>query len=191
MSDESMHAMKMRGTATDKLADVIQMLLFVHKTGVLTVQRENSNYALEEGSLFLRDGQVADALIGNLRGADALKKLSTWTKCYFVFQALSPSASSPFAPPASAPFEQILERQTGPLSPATTFSSVIPCRTDQFQKSLPDFNRPGLSRVHRQLFLLADGQRSIEVLATLLGRHPQEVLLLLSDLENLRLLRRL
>ena len=190
MPDESIHAMKMRGTATDKLADVIQMLLFVHKTGILTVQRENANHALEEGSLFLRDGQIADALIENLRGTDALKKLSTWTRCYFVFQALAPSASSPFAPSASASFEQIPERQTGPLLPATT-SSVIPCRTDQFQRSLPDFDRLGLSRLHRQLFLLADGQRSIEVLAKLLGRHPQEVLLLLSDMENLHLLRRL
>jgi uncharacterized protein DUF4388 len=189
--DEGIHAMKMRGTATDKLADVIQMLIFVHKTGILTVQRENSNHALEEGSLFLRDGQIADAQIENLRGADALKKLSTWTKCYFVFQALSPSASSPLAPPTSAPFEHIPERQTGPLLPATASSSVIPCRTDQFQRSLPDFERLGVSRLHRQLFLLADGQRSIEVLAKLLGRHPQEVLLLLSDLENLRLLRRL
>jgi hypothetical protein len=189
--DESIHAMKMRGTATDKLADVIQMLLFVHKTGVLTVQRENSNYALEEGSLFLRDGQIADAVIENLHGADALKKLSTWTKCYFVFQALPQSTSSPFAPPTSAHSEQILERQTGPLLPATASSSVIPCRTDQFQRSLPDFERLGVSRLHRQLFLLADGQRSIEALAKLLGRHPQEVLLLLSDLENLRLLRRL
>ncbi|MDQ2714657.1 MAG: DUF4388 domain-containing protein [Chloroflexota bacterium] len=186
-----MHAMKMRGTATDKLADVIQMLLFVHKTGILTVQRENSTHSLEEGSLFLREGQIADAAIGNLRGVDALKKLNTWTKCYFVFQALSPSASSPLAPPASAPLEQPPERQTRPLLPATASSSVIPCRTQQFQENLPDFDRLGVSRIHRQLFLLADGQRSIETLAKLLGRQPQEVLLLLRDLENLHLLRRL
>ena len=191
MSDESMHVMKMRGTATDKLADVIQMLLFVHKTGILTVQRESSNNALEEGSLFLRDGQIADALIGNLRGADALKKLGTWTKCYFVFQAMSPTASSPLGPSAPAPFAQTPGRQSDSVAPATAFSSVIPCRTEQFQNSLPDFDRLGVSRTHRQLFLLADGQHSVEALAKLLGRHPQEVLLLLSDLEKLQLLRRL
>ena len=183
--------MKMRGTATDKLADVIQMLLFVHKTGTLTVQRDGSNTTLEEGSLFLRDGQIVDAVIGNLRGADALRKLGTWTRCYFVFQAMSPTASSPLAPSGPAPFEQASERQSGLLAPTTAFSSIIPCRTEQFQRSLADFDRLGISRTHRQLFLLADGQHSVEALAKLLGRHPQEVLLLLSDLENLQLLRRL
>jgi hypothetical protein len=183
--------MKMRGTATDKLADVIQMLLFVQKTGILTVQRESSNNVLEEGSLYLRSGQIVDAAIGNLRGADALKKLSTWTRCYFVFQASSPTASSPLGPVTPAPSEQRAPvRRTESLSASTAFSSVIPCRTDQFQRSLPDFERLGISRMHRQLFLLADGQRSIEALAKLLGRHPQEVLLLFSDLESLQLLRR-
>ena len=173
----------MRGTATDKLADVIQMLLLVQKTGVLTVQRENSANSLEEGSLFLRDGQIADATVGNLRGADALKKLGTWTKCNFVFQALPPSASSPLTLQAPITSNGTSERQTQPL-----FFTVVPYRANQFQQSLPDFDRLGLSRTHRQLFLLADGQRSLEVLAKLLGRHPQEVLLMLNDMENLHLL---
>lgn len=180
--------MKMRGTATDKLADVIQMLLFVQKTGILTVQRENSPNTLEEGSLFLREGQIADATVGNVRGADALKKLSTWTRCYFVFQALSPSADPPRAVQAPATFAPPPEPQNWPSDPAAA-SSVIPSRTEQFQSNLPDFERLGLSRVHRQLFMLADGQRPIEVLAKLLGRLPQEVLLLLNDMENLHLLR--
>lgn len=177
----------MRGTATDKLADVIQMLLFVQKTGILTVQRENPDKSVEEGSLFLREGQIADAMIGNVRGADALKKLSTWTRCYFVFQTLSPSASSPFSPQTPSALDNVTERQTRPLLGAP----VIPSRTEQYQYVLPDFDRLGLSRLHRQLFLLADGQRSIDALAKLLGRHPQEVLMLFGDMENLHLLRRL
>lgn len=183
--------MTMRGTATDKLADVIQMLRFVQKTGVLTLQRENADHSLEEGSLFLRDGQIADAMIGNLHGADALKKLSGWTKCYFVFQDLPPSAPSPFASQGPAtPWPRTTDalRDTG--APTGT-DSVVPYRAHQFQFSLPDFERLGLSRVHRQLFLLADGQRSITVLAKLLGRHPHEVLLMLNDMEDLQLLQHL
>ena len=179
--------MKMRGTATEKLADVIQMLLLVKRTGMLTVQRENSRL-LEEGSLFIQSGQIADARVENLRGADALKKLNTWTKCYFVFQEMSAATASPFAPLDSTMPEYA--QQSRALLPGTGFA-VIPARTAQFQSRLPDFEALGVSRTHRQLFLLADGQRSVEVLAKLLGRRPQEVLLLLGDLENLDLLRRL
>lgn len=179
--------MKMRGTATDKLADVIQMLLLVQKTGVLTIQRENLDHSLEEGALFLREGQIADATVGNMRGADAIKKLSTWTSCYFVFQALSPSVGSPFAQQAPTTVKLPPEQQGWPPNAGVGFP-VLPSRAEQFRYTMPDFDRLGLSRVHRQLFLLADGQRSIEVLAKLLGRLPQEVLLLLDDMEDLHLL---
>ncbi|HEY0753921.1 MAG TPA: DUF4388 domain-containing protein [Ktedonobacteraceae bacterium] len=177
----------MRGTATDKLADVMQMLLLVQKTGILTVQRENLDKSIEEGSLFLRDGQIADALVGNIRGADALKKLSTWTQCYFVFQASSPTASSPLAlqTPPAATFAPLPAQQSWPGDFA-----LIPCRADQFQHTLPDFERLRLSRLHRQLFLLVDGQRSIDTLAKLLKRYPQEVLSMFSELEYFHLLRR-
>jgi len=163
------------------------MLLFVQKSGILTVQRESSDNHIEEASLLIRSGQITDAVVGNARGADALKKINSWTKCYFVFQAQEPathpSSPTPFAPISA---NQRPERQSQPLQ--NSAFSVIPCRTPQFQRSMPDFEQIGLSRAHRQLFLLADGQRPVDVLAKLLGRHPQEVLLMLNDLENLHLL---
>jgi len=42
----------------------------------------------------------------------------------------------------------------------------------------------GLSRAHRRLFLLIDGKRSIDELAPLIGRTPDEVSELLRDLEH-------
>lgn len=54
---------------------------------------------------------------------------------------------------------------------------------------MPDFQRLGLSRAHRQLFLLIDGRRSAQELTRLIGRHPQEVLAILADLENAGLIR--
>lgn len=42
----------------------------------------------------------------------------------------------------------------------------------------------GLSRAHRRLFLLIDGKRSIDELAPLIGRTPDEVSELLRDLER-------
>ena len=52
------------------------------------------------------------------------------------------------------------------------------------QGTLPDFQRLGLSRLHRQLFLLIDGKRSTQELARLIGRPHQEVLIVLADLES-------
>lgn len=188
--DESTYAMKIRGTATDKLVDVIQMLLFVHKTGILTVQREGPEHLLEEASVLFQNGQVIDATVDHLRGTDAVKKLNTWRKCYFIFQEMPLSAHTALpSSPGYANVERALSQHTsGTLfDPAT---SVIPYRAQQFRSDLPDFASMGLSRAHRQLYLLADGQRSIDVLSKLIGRNLQEVLPLLSDLENLGLLRR-
>lgn len=182
--------MKVRGTATDKLADVIQMLVMLQKTGILTMQREISANTLEEASLSIRDGQIVDAIVGNVRGTDALKKITTWTKCYFIFQAeASTKQTSPLSP-STVPFEQIpgIPAQVPSLYP-TTASSIIPRRTEQFLHELPDFESLGLSRAHRQLFLLIDGQRPVEHLAKLLGHPRQEILHLLADMERLELLR--
>src|SRR5450631_2993053 len=92
--------MKTRGTATDKLADVIQALQLVRKTGLLTVQRDATEGISEEGKIAFRDGQVVDAAVGQLRGADAFKKLVMWTRCHFVFEPVSPTLPTPVAPPA-------------------------------------------------------------------------------------------
>lgn len=87
--------MKTRGTATDKLVDVIQALQLVRKTGLLTAQRDADDIA-EVGMIAFRDGQVIDASVGQMRGADAFKKLVMWTRCHFVFEPASP-ASPPLA----------------------------------------------------------------------------------------------
>ncbi len=47
-----------------------------------------------------------------------------------------------------------------------------------------------LSRVHRRLFLLIDGKRSVPDLAHLMGKPPEEIYPLLSDLERAGLIRR-
>src|SRR5450432_349574 len=92
--------MKTRGTATDKLADVIQALQLVRKTGLLTVQRDATEGMSEEGKIAFRDGQVVDAVAGQLRGADAFKKLVMWTRCHFVFEPVAPTPPSPIALPS-------------------------------------------------------------------------------------------
>jgi hypothetical protein len=115
-----------------------------------------------------------------------MKKLSTWSKCYFIFQEHTLPASS------SRSLTQALTNAQSPPVPREQDSfepttATIPYRS---QTGIPDFGRLGLSRAHRQLYLLADGQHSVDVLAKLIGRTLSETLLLLNDLERLGLLRR-
>jgi hypothetical protein len=184
------YVMKLRGTATEKLADVIQMLQLVHRTGVLRVQRSTIDNFVEEGAISFQDGQVLDASVGPLQGSDAFKKLLLWTTCHFVFESASPTSSStgPLPVPSAG-----TRRTTGALAPEARELpapyAAIPYRLWQIQEALPDFQRLGLSRVHRQLFMLVDGRRSVYELMTLIRRHPQEVFALLADLERAGLIR--
>ncbi len=55
-----------RETATDRLADVIEVAQLGQKTGLLTVERGNG-ITLEEGSITFVDGQVTEASAGGVR----------------------------------------------------------------------------------------------------------------------------
>ncbi len=182
--------MKIRGTATDKLADVIQALQLVRKTGLLTVQRDTPGDIAEVGKIAFRDGQVIDAGVGQLRGADAFKKLVMWTRCHFVFEPILPTPPpAPALPPPRSGSTGIERRNTQELPDEYLSVGVVPYRSQYVQGMMPDFQRLGLSRVHRQLFLLIDGRRSTQELTRLIGRHPQEVLAILADLESAGLIR--
>jgi hypothetical protein len=177
--------MKTRGTATDKLADVIQALQLVRKTGLLTAQRDAPGSISEEGKIAFRDGQVVDAIVGQLRGADAFKKLVMWTRCHFVFEPVAPTLPPPVALlPSRAGNKGTEWRNTQESSGEYLSVNVVPYRSQYVRGGLPDFQRLGLSRIHRQLFLLIDGKRSTQELSFLLRRHPQEALALLADLES-------
>lgn len=64
-----------------------------------------------------------------------------------------------------------------------------PSQTRQFNASLQIIENLHLSRAHRQLFLLINGQRSIEELIYLSTRSQSEVLQLLRDLERAAVIR--
>jgi len=173
--------MKTRGTATDKLADVIQALELVHKTGYLFVQDDTPGNVAEEGMIIFHDGQVIDASVGRLRGADAFKKLVAWTTCHFVFEN---TPEVPTVLPSS--------HTTLPIrAPRYEYdiTSLVPYRAPQSRGFLPAFHHSGLSRIHQRVFMLIDGKRSIQEVMRLTGRPPQEILVLLADLEDAGLIR--
>ncbi|SRR5579884_596403 len=221
-----------RGTATDKLVDVIQMLQMSRKTGILHVNRDAPDNTVEQGAVMLQNGQITDASLGPYRGAEAFQRLQGWASCYFVFQASAPPPqgarpNSPSLPPiqmspvnrnpasgfgnplyggqgtgplqnrgAGSPNTDHLSSRgagfpsTGPLPMRGTGGTRnVPIRTREVSAILPHFNRLGLTRLHRQLFLLIDGQRSVPELILLIGHRTDEVDTLLDDLERAGLIR--
>jgi hypothetical protein len=177
--------LKIRGTPTDNLSDVIQSLQLIRKSGLLTVERDGPGNSSELGRITFQDGQVVSADVGQLRGLDAFRKLLSWHTCHFIFEPALPTPK-----PSSLPANV---RQNGPLvqqkynnTSLNVYSPtpIVPYRFQAMQNILPDFQRFGLSRTHRQLFLLIDGKRSSQELARLIGRNPQEIQALLADLER-------
>lgn len=94
-----------------------------------------------------------------------------------------------------------LERQSGPLitdgPPASTagqptqFDSVtiIPSTTRPLSEALSRIEQRGLSRIHKHMFLLIDGHRSITELVRLSRKNQDEVYGLLRDLVRIDVIR--
>lgn len=87
--------------------------------------------------------------------------------------------------------------QTRPLSPLSSPISAqehlnskrnkVPQPSRSFSTALQLIEFMGFSRAHRRLFLLIDGNRSIDELARLMGRTPEDVSELLRNLEDANL----
>lgn len=174
------------GAATNNLVDVLQILQLAHKTGLLEVERVGMGNVVEQGIITLNRGQVVDAKFGTYRGAAAFEILSKWSTCYFTFHISTESgniATLNTSQPRSLITKPLMrnEPKTGPLSVPVSGAAY---RVYAVEEALPLFASRGLTRVHRQLFLLIDGQRTPQQLARLIGRTPAEIENLLADLER-------
>lgn len=195
-----------RGTSTDQLANLIQVLQLGRKTGVLTVERGEGSH-LEQGDITFVQGQITEAHAGRLNNQVALNWLKNWGACRFTFGSLNgerptiplPSLTTdtqtkqvtretnPHMPIASAqtPVRTPPAVGTGPLKD----TSPVPHRILPVEEALRLLELGGLSRAHRHLFLLIDGHRPTVELARLVGRKPDEIFKLLRDLEYIRVIR--
>lgn len=199
-----MFMLQRRGTATDRLLNVIQVLQLGKKTGHLVVER-GIDPKQEEGEIVFRGGQVLQAHAGRLQGQEALNWLSTWSNCRFLF--VTETAEKNTRPLNTGPLPQLPGsegarplRDTQPRLPIASPSTwqetewteqtlptahANPHRTCPTEKGFQLLERVGLTRAHRHLFLLVDGQRSIAELVRLTGRLPEDVQRLLHDLEDI------
>lgn len=201
-----------RETVTDRLVSIIQIIQLGRKTGLLTARRGES-ITQEMGTITFLKGQITQTAVGRRRGSEALNWLTTWGNCRFTFVSSDTSDTSSLSPISSRVQENgkkdtdprlrsqwpFVHNQTGPLTAGESNSvephnphtplpaSAIPAapfRTRQIDSALRAIENMGLSRTHRRLLLLIDGQRSIPELVRLMGRSEQEVASLLHDLEQ-------
>lgn len=192
-----------RGTLTDQLINVIQVIQLGRKSGLLTVERDEG-MAQERGEITFVHGQVVNAQVEHIRGQQALTWLSTWGTCRFTF-VNTPDTSGLQQTTGSLP--QVWpqrQRDTQPLftppqsitQSNSRINAVRPGNAQETNMSAPQRTRPvheaqnlleqtGLSRLHRHLFLLIDGSRTSFELARLIARTPEEVQIMLADLKRI------
>ena len=99
--------------------------------------------------------------------------------------------TSMLSPPEGKDRAQIEhERESiGDKGQVDTPASVAPYPTQQLDAALHMIEQRGLSRVHKQLFYLVDGRRSIVDLVRLTGKRGSEIYKLLGDLERAYVIR--
>lgn len=181
---------------TNQFSTVIDALQLGKKTGILTVERGEGE-TFEEGTITFVNGQVVNASLNPYQGRDAAIKLFSWQACRFSFVAMLPEQIHyrQEAPPLSTgPAEaasadrhlqyELRQAKPGGRDDLSRRPFPITYTAESLEAILFELDRQGFTRVHRRLFLLIDGKRSIEELALLVRHTPDEMMVLLADLER-------
>jgi hypothetical protein len=186
-----------RGTETSQLANVIEVIQLGRKTGILTVERDTDS-SPEMGEITFDNGHITQARSNRgMQGQQALLWLQSWGTCRFLFISAQDTTRTTQPLPAVSSYGFVQKkRDTQPhrvpsqaLQIPTPSSKrtdaellAVPQRTQQVEIALQRIAQARLSRTHRQLFLLIDGQRNAQELLRLIGRRQDEGLSLLRDL---------
>lgn len=73
--------MSLQGSLSElPLPDVIQLVSVSGKTGAFEIRGEQAS-----GRIYLREGQIVDAMVGNLRGDSAVYEMAIWSEGTFSF----------------------------------------------------------------------------------------------------------
>jgi hypothetical protein len=189
-----------RGITTDHLYNVIQVLQMGRKTGKLIAERDNGP-TQERGEILFEMGHITQAYCGHLEGQAALNWLNTWGTSRFTFVSYGSQRITGSHP-------SLQQLPASPSTPMNTNSSIFHHPTGNYaaagqygvgNQRPPQRNRPveealllldhhRLSRAHRRLLLLIDGQRTRIELTRLMGRSQDEVHALLQDLQRIHVI---
>ena len=182
----------------EQLATIIQRIQMENRNGLLLVKRgEGSN--LEEGTILFVNGKMEDARAGRRTKFDAFKYLCTWEHYEFSFRTPDGKSLLFSSPPSFSSTTREYKALHTPLSPLTPptplqlnplavrrpAEELVPYHSrNQLSEALVVIEKMGLSRGHRRLFLLINGERSVSELARLTASAEDEVYQRLQDLEK-------
>jgi hypothetical protein len=176
-----------RGTATDHVNNVLQVLELGRKSGHLYVERGEGERT-EKGELVFHAGRIVDAHCGQHQGMAAFYWLQQWGPCRFIFNSNIVEHPTRFLPtPLHNP--NLTTRQLTGVNPALDNGQRIPRRTHPADEGLAILAQSHLSRLHRQCYLLIDGQHCISELIRLLGRNALEVQQIVQDLATIGIIK--
>ena len=200
-------------TTIDSLDTIIQALSNGDMSGHLIARRRKDTNS-EEGEIFFERGKIVAAKAADRLGADALNWMSSWKFCTFSFHPSKDSQHIPALPGVlskptnarstgdTAEIRQMsrvrkLERKNEKepesskllvVRSGALFPGAVPYRTEADDKALELLKAAEYSRIHRHIFLLVNGRRSVVELIRLTGRDKYEVFKCLRDLEKLLLI---
>jgi hypothetical protein len=187
-----------------QLATIIQNIQMEGRSGLLVVKRGQGGI-LEEGSILFVNGKMQEAKAGRRTKFDAFKYLCTWENYEFSFRTPdgqiqhitlpTPTSREHRAGPApaqlSTPIPSSLrsnQNNTGGLV-AWPYNFVPYHTRRQLSEGLQVVEKMGLTRAHRRLFMLVNGERSVAELARLTASSETEVYQHLQDLERAAVVR--
>jgi hypothetical protein len=206
-------------TSTDRLANVIEVIQLGRKTGILMAERDTGLMLEQGSITFVKgqvtrasigqhEGFPAFNMLktwGTCRFSFAPSEASQITQQ--ITRPLTPVTGeasalrssvtdSTLRLPAATNHKQDRSMPTGGQGMNGTGSmwqvpaaDQVPYTIRPYNEALAWIERMGLSRAHKQLFLLIDGCRSITELVRLTGRGQEEVSALLRELESAGLIR--
>ncbi len=187
-----------RGTETSQLANVIEVIQLGRKTGILTVERGVDSF-FESGQITFVNGQITQARCNRImQSQQALLWLKSWSACRFLFVAEQDTAQTTQPLPAiqQIPRKRDTQPQRVPSAslqtPTPSLNAdllAVPQPMQHLEQALQRIEQAHLSRTHRQLFLLIDGQRNAIELLRLTGRRQDEGLKILRDLAYIGVIR--
>ena len=193
-----------RGTETSQLVNVIEVIQLGRKTGILTVER-GIDSSPEMGEITFDSGHITQARSNRgVQGQQALVWLRSWGACRFTFVSAQETTRTTQPLPAVSQYEfaqkkrdtqpqrvpsETLQLPIPSIGRTDTELLAVPQRTQQLEKALQLITQARLSRTHRQLFLLVDGQRNVAELLRLVGRRQDEGITLLRDLTYIGVIR--
>ena len=148
------------------LPDIIQLVSVSGKTGVFTLKNGN-----EAGSIYLQDGHIVHAQVGDLAGEEAVYELAIWPQGEFVF---TPGQAAPSSSIQKSNTNLLMEAarridEWQVLSKRIPSTRLVPVFTQKSSNTSVSFTPQEWA-----LICKIDERRSIDEIAVGLGHSPFE-----------------